>query len=512
MPRDSETEPTDPEPLPGSGVTRRRFLQGAAGAVVLGGAGLGVSQLVSSPSPPPALPALRFRSRPDLSPPPIEVLLPARGTERGLVMLTAARTDHYQHGPMIVDDAGDLVWFHPQERGSTSLQVQLYQGRPVLTWWQGRIVLPGGYGAGDYVIAGSDYRPLTHVRAGNGLHGDLHEFVITPKGTALFTIYHPKRMDLSAVGGPRSGTLLDSLFQEVDIETGRVLLQWSAAAHVGIEESYQKLPAKAGDPYDFFHINAIAVDGDGNLLISGRHTWAVYKVDRSTGTVIWRLGGKRSDFDIEPSARFAFQHDAQPYPGGILTVFDNGAGDFEAARHSRGLKLGVDSASKRVRLIDQYLPHPLVLASSQGSMRLLANGNAFIGWGAEPYFAEYGPNAGVRFDAKMLGGSNSYRAFRSAWTGKPATSPDLAVRRLHPHRVELYASWNGATEVAHWEVIAGDHADALSHTLGLFPRTGFETAIGVATARPYLGVQARDAGGRVLARSRAVLAARSVSG
>ncbi len=503
---------TTPDPEanpPDRRMTRRRFLQTAAGgAVVLGGAGFGVSQLVGSSPTQSAFRKLHFRSRPDLSPPPTKILVPAQGTEPGLVMLSAARTDHYQNGPMIVDNNGELVWFHPQAQGSTNLCVQRFEGRAVLTWWEGRIVLPGGYGAGEYVIAGSDYSSITRVRAGNGLSGDLHDFVITPAGTALFTVYRRRPADLRAIGGPRDGKLLDSLFQEVDIRTGKLISQWSAAAHVALEESYQRLPTKVGDPYDFFHINSIAIDGDGDLLISGRHTWTVYKVDRSSGAVIWRLGGKRSDFTIEESARFQFQHDAHPYPGGLLTLFDNGAGDFAVERYSRALKLGVDLAARHVRLLDQYLPDPLVLAKSQGSIRLLADGNAFVGWGAEPYFAEYGPDANLRFDAQMLGGTNSYRAFRSAWIGTPAKPPDLAVEGLGHHRFALHASWNGATEVAHWEAIAGDRPAALTRSLGRVPRTGFETALHLTTTLPYLAVQARDRSGRPLGRSKPIRAPR----
>lgn len=510
-------QPTPPESTPpgqlaadASVLTRRRFLKTAGGAVVLAGTGVGVgfgvAQLVSAPAapaPPQAASAakLHFRSRPDLSPPPIKVLVPARRTAPGLLMLTAARTDRYQNGPMIVDDAGQLVWFHPARQGSTTLAVQRYDGRPVLSWWQGRIVLPGGYGIGECVIVGSDYRPLARVRAGNGLHADLHEFVITPRGTALITVYHPVRRDLSAVGGPRDGTLLDSLFQEVDIKSGKVLMQWSAAAHVALEESHQPLPQQTDAPYDFFHINSIAEDGDGNLLVSGRHTWALYKVGRSSGAVIWRLGGKRSDFAIERAARFEFQHDARPHPGGVITLFDNGAGEYPVEHHSRGLKLGVDFASRRVRLLEQYLPDPLVSASSQGSVQLLDNGNVFVGWGSQPYCSEYGPYGDLRFDAQMLGGSNSYRAFRSAWVGVPATAPKLAVRVLRTRRFVLYASWNGATEVSRWEVIGGERRAALKRSLGSFRRTGFETAMPVNTGLSYLAVRARDAHGRVLARS-----------
>lgn len=487
-------------------LTRRRLLQVAAGALILGGAGYGASRASrTSPS------TLRFRSRPDLSPPPTEVIVPADGTASGLVLLNAARTDTYQHGPMIVDDAGRLVWFAPQAgaKGTLNLQAQTYKGEPALTWWQGDLVLPAGYGQGEYVIAGPDYREMARVSAGNGLHGDLHEFVLTSHGTALFTAYSPVRQDLSAIGGSRHGILLDSLMQEVDIKTGRVLFQWSAAEHIRLHESYLLPPSDASGVYDFFHMNSIDVAPDGNLLISARHTCALYKIHRSTGAVIWRLNGKRSDFKIDRRAKFAYQHHARHHDGNVITVFDDGAGptnvEASAPSHhvSRGLKLGVDLDLMRVRLLREYLPDPQVLASSQGSVQLLPNGNAFVGWGSQPYFAEYGPGGDIRFDARIAGGSNSYRAFRSRWVGTPAERPAIAVERVASNKITVFASWNGATEVVGWDVMGRRSAQPAT-TLGTYARDGFETAMSASTDYPYFEVQARDRYGRVIGQSAAV--------
>ncbi|HEX3801786.1 MAG TPA: arylsulfotransferase family protein [Solirubrobacteraceae bacterium] len=490
----------------GPRVTRRQLLQTALGACVVGATGYGVSWITSVSKPPP-LP--RFRSRPDLSPPPTAVLFPADETAAGLVLLSAARTDAYQHGPMIVDNAGRLVWFSPRTQGSMNLQAQNYLGKPVLTWWQGELVLPAGYGQGEYVIAGSDYNELARVHAGNGLHGDLHEFVITPQGTALFTVYKPIRRDLSDMGGSAHGLLLDSRMQEVEISTGRVLFEWSAAEHIALSESYVVAPSDPSTLFDFFHMNSIDVLADGNLLLSARHTGALYKIDRSSGAVIWRLGGKRSDFQIQSRAKFAYQHHARHHDGGVITVFDDGAGPTNvesgapAQRVSRGLKLSVDVDSMQVRLLQEYLPDPSMLATSQGSVQLLSDGNVFVGWGSEPYFSEYGPRANPRFEAKIGGGSNSYRAFRSQWVGRPAERPAVAAERVNHATVNVFASWNGATDVYRWDVLAGNTPDA-STVVGTFARVGFETSMQVSTVYRYIAVRARDGDGRLIGRSAAV--------
>jgi hypothetical protein len=489
----------------GPALTRRQLLQTALGACVLSATVYGVTRItnVSEATPPP-----RFRSRPDLLPPPTAVVIPADETAPGLVLLSAARTDTYQHGPMIVDNAGRLVWFSPHTQSSMNLQAQSYAGKPVLTWWQGELVLPAGYGQGEYVIAGSDYNELARVHAGNGLRGDLHEFVITPQDTALLTAYKPMRRDLSAVGGSAHGLLLDSRMQEMEIATGRVLFEWSAAEHIALRESYVVAPKDPSTPFDFFHMNSIDVLADGNLLLCARHTCALYKIDRSSGAVIWTLGGKRSDFQIPSRAKFAYQHHARHHTGGVITVFDDGAGptDVEpgapAQRVSRGLTLGVDTNSMQVRLLKEYLSEPPMLATSQGSMQLLSDGNVFVGWGSEPYFSEQGPRANPRFEGKIGGGSNSYRAVRSQWVGRPAERPAVAVERVNPATVNVFASWNGATDVYRWDVLAGNTQDA-STPVGTFARDGFETSMQVSTSYNYIAVRARDGDGKIIGRSAA---------
>ena len=200
---------------------------------------------------------------------------------------------------MILDDAGQLVWFHPLDtEGVTDFRAQRYDGRPVLTWWRGKSEL--GVGDGHYVIVDDAYREIATVSAGNGLTGDIHEFLITDRDTALITIYHELPADLSSIGGPKDGAILEGVVQELDIGTGRVLFEWHSAPEVELEESYAEVPkaekGEEADAYDYFHINSVAEDEDGNFLVSARNTHAVYKISRARRKVMWRLGGKRSDY------------------------------------------------------------------------------------------------------------------------------------------------------------------------------------------------------------------------
>ena len=481
--------------------SRRHFLGAGAGAVALAGAGYGIDQWVDSGGSPPTpavLPLRSYRSRPDLKPAETTTLVPASGTAAGLVFIGPIAGPG-QFGPMIVDNLSDLVWFRPLKSGkATNLQVQTYQGQPVLAWWEGEVLLPGGYGEGECVLLDTSYREVARIRAGNGLKADLHELFLTPEGTALITAYRLQQADLSSVDGPSRATLLNSLLQEVDIATGEVLFEWDAHAHVALSESYLPVPAKG--PYDFFHINSIDVDSDGNLLISGRHTWAVYKIDRHTGAVIWRLNGKLSDFAMNPTTQFAFQHHVRHHPGNQLTIFDDGGGPPDVDTRSRGLKLELDLAAMRAKFVHQYLPDPQFLATSQGSVEVLPNGNVFVGWGSEPYWSEYAEDGRLLFDAQLPKGGDSYRAFRYPWQAQPTDRPTMVAERSGRGRVTAYVSWNGATEVATWDLLAGSAGGAMRR-IGSSPRAGFETAITAKSGASHFAAAARDASGKLLGQS-----------
>ena len=458
------------------------------------------AKLATSAPPAQSRSVWTFRSRPDLSPPAVEVATQARDTAPGYVFI-APKVGVGQDGPMILDDLGHLVWFS-KGRYARDFKVQRYRGEPVLTWWEGKIVQ--GHGVGEYVIFDDSYQEITRVQAGNGYQGDLHEFLITPQDTALLTIYASVPMDLSLVGGPEDGAVWDGVAQELDIETGEVLFEWHSLDHVDLQESYYAPAKDISSPFDYFHINSIDVDHDGNLLISCRNTSAVYKVERKTGEVIWRLGGKRSDFEMGPGTRTAYQHDARRQSDGTITIFDNGATP-KVHDQSRGIALELDVERMRATLVREYIHPEELLATSQGNAQMLPNGNVFIGWGSEPFFSEFSGDGELLFDARFFSDTKeSYRTFRFPWSGHPSEDPAIAAESgPDEEEVTLYASWNGATEVATWQVLAGPGPERL-RPVGSVPREGFETAIVVRTGEPYVGVRAKDRSGRVLGASEAV--------
>ncbi len=398
-----------------------------------------------------------------------------------------------------MDSAGQPVWFHPVPSGSwvSNFRTQQYNGEPVLTWWEGKVLVPG-YGQGEGVIMDSSYREIARVRAVNGRHADLHEFLLTPQGTALITCYPPTvGADLSPVGGASNGQVLESIIQEIDVRTGRLLLEWRSLQHVPVSESY--LPS--GGVYDYIHVNSIDLTPDGNLLVSARHTFALYKLGRRTGRVLWRLGGKRSHFAMGRGTRFAWQHDARHLAGGVITLFDDGAGALRTHSHSRGVVLELDTAHRSVRLARSYRhPSPL-LAYAMGNMQTLPDGNVMIDWGNVSLLSEFAPNGTLTGDLWLPSGHDSYRGYRLPWKGTPADLPALAAGvDTATGSTTLYASWNGATGVSAWQVSAGPSAGALS-PMGITQRSGFETAISLGTASGYAAVTALDASQRPLATS-----------
>ncbi|HVB27513.1 MAG TPA: arylsulfotransferase family protein, partial [Mycobacteriales bacterium] len=315
--------------------------------------------------------AAAYFSEPLLKPPTLTVSTLAHPAPGYLFLATLNGPG--QRGPMIVDNAGNVVFFRPVDTVAINFRRQTFAGKPVLTWWEG-VISKIGTGQGEGVILDETYSTIARVQAGNGFKADVHELLLTANNTALITVFNPVQADLTAVGGPVSGTVLDSIVQEIDVKTGSVLFEWHSLDHVPITDTY----APVLDPFDYFHANSIDVDTDGNLLISARNTSAIYKVDRTSGNVLWRLSGRSSDFELGPSATFMYQHDGRAHPDGTITVFDDGPGP--SSQQSRGIRLGLDLGAMRADLLQEYRhPDPLA-AVAMGNVQVLGGDAVCIGW------------------------------------------------------------------------------------------------------------------------------------
>jgi hypothetical protein len=443
-----------------------------------------------------------FASEPTLEPPVLDVTKAHTATDEGSFFV-APKGGTIDSGPMIVDGDGDLVWYRPVPDGTqaTDFRVQTYQGEPVLTWWQG--VIDRGNGEGKGVIMDRSYDVVATVEAGNGYAADMHEFLLEPDGTAWVTIYEKAPGDLRSEGGPTNAAVLDSIVQQIDIATGNVLFEWHSLDHVDADLGAVDYDTTSPRPYDYFHLNSIDPGGDGTILISARNTNAVYLLNRATGKVIWTLGGKQSTFDMGPGTDFEFQHDARLRGDRHVTIFDNESGDTPA----RIIALTLDVEAQKASLAWAYTAPGDIPVVAQGNLQLLDDGNLVAGWGSSSRagetehsttITEHTGAGDLLFHAAFAGtGINTYRAYRSPWTGRPKSDPKAAVRSTAAGK-SVAVSWNGATDVARWD-LATTGTDGTTTVIATHAKDGFETVIAVDAVPADTVARALDAEGKVLA-------------
>ncbi len=448
-----------------------------------------------------------FATLPGIQAPILSVTVADRDPGAGDI-LTTNGPGPGQYGLLIYTPRGQLVWFDRLPKGETAenLSMQSYEGRPVLTFWRGK-VLSLGFGQGEDVVMNSKYEELTRVRGGNGLQADLHDFRVTPNDVSYTTAFNAIHCDLSPVGGAHDGVILDTAVQEIDMKTGLVRWEWHSLDHVGASESETTTPTKP-TPWDWFHINSIDVEGgdsnqSGNIFISARSTWAGYQIEAGSGNILWRLGGLKSSFKMGPGTETAWQHDGRILANGEVTFFDDGSNP-PIHSQSRGLRISLDFKTHEAHLSAAYThPDPPLLAPSQGNMQTLPDGNAVVGYGGVPALSEFSTNGSLLFDAHLPYDMSFYRAFRFPWSGRPS-SPPVILTNLNNTGEEtiVHMSWNGATEVASWRVLAGEHPDSFQARTEI-PASGFESSTVLTKKYAYAAVQALDSAGHVLGSSKA---------
>src|SRR3954468_2866541 len=465
-----------------------------------------------------------FVSSPKLKPATLTVNRSAKGQAPGYIFIAMFQNKFFtaplvgQGGPMILDNQGRYVWLKTASKtapDTLNLQVQRYQGQPVLTYFDGTVANTGEM-SGTWHVLNDRYKEIATVKPADGWDPSGHEFLITSGGHALVTGYkHVPHRDLSAVGGGTDQTLLDSGVLEYDVKSGKLLKAWSADEHIPMADGYPPANPQSPVAYDPWHINSIDVDKNGNWLVSMRNTWAFYKINTSTGAIDWRVGGKHSDFAVPANVAFAFQHDVRWLPNGDISMFDNDCcalqpqpgGPPKAAppvhgSQSRGMEIKLDESAKTVSFVSENKLYDLI-AGTQGSRQVLANGNVFMGWGQQPFYSEFTKTGKLLLSVRYPDQNESYRAYRYKWVGHPSGNP-AAAARPQGAGTRVYMSWNGATEVKAWRIWAGKSSRKLSVVAKRVSRTGFETARTVRSGGPIVKVQALNAKGKVIGSSRPV--------
>ncbi|WP_285506929.1 arylsulfotransferase family protein [Actinokineospora sp. NBRC 105648] len=444
----------------------------------------------------------RFLSRPDLFPPAITVDRAVAPTSPGTILLapkSAAGTA--QTGPMLVDDSGSPVWFLPRGdklRLVMNAQAQTYQGKPVLIWWEGSFV-PLGWGQGMVTIVDQNYRTVAQV--GQDRSVDLHAIRITPQNTLITVGY---RTTTTTPDGVSLRPIVENVIREIDIASGRVLMTWSSLDHIPLAESYLRSNELMG--YDYLHINAVDLDDAGNLVVSGRNTHTVYTLERGTGRVLSRLGGKHSDYALPPEAVFAWQHNVRAVPGGDISMFDNeAAASFPPTTptrpSSRAITLHLDPVARTATLARSLSTPDGLSTGAQGSNQTLPDGHALVSWGDRGRFSEFDRDGAMIYDAHFANPStDTYVANRVDWHATPTEPPAVAALRAADGGVTAYASWNGATEVRRWQLLTGSNRNRLT-VAGEASRSGFETVVSAARGDGFAAVRALSADGKVLGTS-----------
>lgn len=367
----------------------------------------------------------------------------------------------------------------------------------------------------------NQYRIVRSIQPGGGMTGsDMHEFKLLNQGkTALLTIYQQQQFDLSHWNVTSGiGYIVESIFQEVDVETGKVIFEWKALDHVHPRMSYT-LPATtdtSGDgrdphsPWDYFHINSIDKNEDGDYLISSRHTSCIYKLSGKDGSIIWRLNGAKPSFK-NTNFGFSQQHDArwmhENKTHTILSLYNNGSNGFNVTHsYSAGMIIEIDHTKMTATKTREYAPPGKSMSSSsQGNLQILPNKNVIMGWGNNAYVSEHDEEGNLLFWGWLsTGRMMNYRAQKFDWIADPADVPALwtySNSEKHESRLTLYASWNGATKVKKWRFYCAQEPDGPFSSFEPVPKQGFETTVVHLSYFPWCYVMALDKDGKDLARS-----------
>ncbi|KAF5568022.1 hypothetical protein FPHYL_2956 [Fusarium phyllophilum] len=460
----------------------------------------------------------QYRSRPDLAPPQLNITIPAtEHVSPGYIFVgpypgfDGVRAGPEQTAAYIFTNTGDLVWSSLGHFAGWvgNFQAVRYRGKPALQAFQGYLDPFHGHGYGTPILLDDHYQPLALVQTPNHRLISIHEFKIVNEKTALVEIYQPTAMDLGPFGGSvEEQWIVDGVFQEFDIASGELLfeghtLDWASPADsiIPLRSGRAFTGANASDAWDYFHINSVDKNDQGDYLISGRHMSALYKINGSDGSLLWQLGGRKSTIS-HPDFDFGYQHDARflnrSEDGSVETIsfFDNSArsdrqrtgGVDRLHPHSRARIVEINHDHNTARELNTFTPPDYLSAPSQSNVQVLENQNVFVNWGQEGAVTEFSPDGTPIFHAYLESGDlapgvQSYRGFRGEWTGYSSETPAV-VAYADGSELSLYASWNDDTVTAAWRFYSQCTTERRqrgggyeTRELGNVARKSFETSL-----------------------------------
>ncbi|KAJ3782469.1 ASST-domain-containing protein [Lentinula aff. detonsa] len=436
---------------------------------------------------------------------------PANSQVEGYFFLAPEGPVAMPGGGLILNPNGTMIYSASAFEPSFLRGLQSYNGSDHITIWIGDgSPVTGGHGSGYNILLDNTYTIVANFTVANlGVGADIHALQITSNNTAVMTAYPTQALNLTAYNGPLNGYILNCAAQEVDIATGRPLFTWQPLNHVDPSECYAAI-GEAGsgtvdDPWDYFHINSIQKLDDGNYFISSRHCHTLYLVNPA-GDILWKMGGMKSDFTFGPGANFSWQHHARVHGSNTISVFNNGASEYnQEFPYSQGLLLNFDESYKTITLNSARSPFNRTVTTSQGSVEILDNGDSFVGWGAMPYFSQHDASGNILWSAQFAPSDNevsSYRVFSHDWVARPIAPPSMSISSPSSStNATVYAWWNGATEVTAWQLLGSTALMPLAaEILNVIGKVDFETTLTYTGRRQYafFQVAAMNAKGEIL--------------
>ncbi len=323
-------------------------------------------------------------------------------------------------------------------------------------------------GLGGFVQLDSSFQnQIGFYFAGGGYDTDVHDLQLLPDGHALLLADDREEYNMAALvpGGDSTATVIGNIIQELDPE-GNVVFQWRSWDNFSITDaSLVDFTATLVDPV---HMNSLTLDSDGNIILSSRHLDEITKIDRRTGAIIWRLGGRHNQFTLlGDTLWFSHQHAARILANGDLTLFDNGNG--HTPQFSRAMEYALDTTAKTVRRVWQFVHSPTIFGSAMGYVQRLDDGNTLIGWGAtNPSVSEVTPSGQVEYELSLPPGVYSYRAylFPVGFAGGEAGVPPITAPLQFGLRQNFPNPFNPATTIRFSVAIASHVTLSIYNTLG----------------------------------------------
>lgn len=347
---------------------------------------------------------------------------------------------------------------------------------------------------------------------------NIHELNVQNPPKAMIITTKIARVKLSELGLEIAGDVGSNGFIEVDLNTGEETFRWMSDGHITLDESVVMTP-ETWEEDDYVHLNSVEKSQKGDFLISARHTNTIYLVSGQDGHIIWRLGGKKSDFDADFT--FCGQHDARILSEGpdptnptsfVISFLDNGAiylsdsWTIMESPTSSGLVVQLDLVAMKATLLKRFMRPDGGSTDRRGNMQSLPNGNTFISWSYGGYLTEHSSDGRVlmeaRYDSERF---DTYRAYKLPWVGRPSYPPTLVAELYGANGSDqstiFHVSWNGATDIAYWRFYARNSSASTKKEIGTVPKNGFETSFLIQTYVDWVSAEALDSNHQVLGAS-----------